>query len=48
MLTAIRRLAMTCGLSVIGEEIVAAAVLVGVPESYAHLAVANGLETAVP
>nr|WP_202539825.1 bifunctional DNA primase/polymerase [Streptomyces sp. SID4937] len=36
-----------CGLAAIGEEIVAAAVLVGVPESYARRAVANGLETAV-
>ncbi|MEU1627352.1 DNA primase [Streptomyces sp. NPDC020096] len=36
-----------CGLAAIGEEIVAAAVLVGVPETYARRAVANGLETAV-
>ncbi|SDP46279.1 hypothetical protein SAMN04487981_123106 [Streptomyces sp. cf386] len=36
-----------CGLAAIGEEIVTAAVLVGVPESYARRAVANGLETAV-
>lgn len=36
-----------CGLTAIGEEIVAAAVLVGVPETYARRAVANGLETAV-
>ncbi|MEU9054549.1 bifunctional DNA primase/polymerase [Streptomyces sp. NPDC048384] len=36
-----------CGLAAIGEEIVAAAVLVGVPEPYARRAVANGLETAV-
>ena len=36
-----------CGLAVIGEEIVTAAVLVGVPEAYARRAVANGLETAV-
>ncbi|MEV6167564.1 DNA primase [Streptomyces sp. NPDC051954] len=36
-----------CGLDAIGEEIVAAAVLVGVPEPYARRAVANGLETAV-
>ncbi|MEU3616072.1 DNA primase [Streptomyces sp. NPDC006872] len=35
-----------CGLAVIGEEIVAAAVSVGVPEVYARRAVANGLETA--
>ncbi|MCX4906946.1 DNA primase [Streptomyces sp. NBC_00878] len=35
-----------CGLAAIGEEIVAAAVLVGVPESYARRAVANGLEAA--
>ncbi|MGC5236005.1 bifunctional DNA primase/polymerase [Streptomyces albogriseolus] len=35
-----------CGLEVIGEEIVAAAVSVGVPEAYARRAVANGLETA--
>ncbi|GAB2989225.1 bifunctional DNA primase/polymerase [Streptomyces pseudoechinosporeus] len=34
-----------CGLDAIGEEIVAAAVLVGVPESYARRAVTNGLET---
>lgn len=36
-----------CGLAAIGEEIVAAAVAVGVPESYARRAVANGLEAAV-
>jgi hypothetical protein len=36
-----------CGLAAIGEEIVAAAVSVGVPEPYARRAVANGLETAV-
>ena len=36
-----------CGLDAIGEEIVAAAVLVGVPEAYARRAVTNGLETAV-
>ena len=36
-----------CGLAAIGEEIVSAAVLVGVPETYARRAVANGLETAV-
>ncbi|WP_257003677.1 bifunctional DNA primase/polymerase [Streptomyces sp. SA15] len=35
-----------CGLAAIGEEIVAAAVSVGVPETYARRAVANGLETA--
>ena len=35
-----------CGLDAIGEEIVAAAVLVGVPEAYARRAVANGRETA--
>ncbi|WP_369248527.1 bifunctional DNA primase/polymerase [Streptomyces sp. R41] len=35
-----------CGLTVIGEEIVAAAVSVGVPEPYARRAVANGLQTA--
>ncbi|MCX4907060.1 bifunctional DNA primase/polymerase [Streptomyces sp. NBC_00878] len=35
-----------CGLPVIGEEIVAAAVLVGVPEPYARRAVTNGLQTA--
>ncbi|MFD5595862.1 bifunctional DNA primase/polymerase [Streptomyces griseorubiginosus] len=34
-----------CGLDVIGEEIVAAAVSVGVPEPYARRAVANGLST---
>ncbi|MEV4450012.1 bifunctional DNA primase/polymerase [Streptomyces mirabilis] len=34
-----------CGLTVIGEEIVAAAVSVGVPESYARRAVTNGLQT---
>ncbi|MFG2148646.1 bifunctional DNA primase/polymerase [Streptomyces sp. NPDC048696] len=36
-----------CGLAVIGEEIVAAAVSVGVPEAYARRAVANGIQTAV-
>ncbi|MEU0391226.1 bifunctional DNA primase/polymerase [Streptomyces sp. NPDC006208] len=36
-----------CGLAAIGEEIVAAAVFVGVPETYARRAVANGLEAAV-
>ncbi|MFJ3776530.1 bifunctional DNA primase/polymerase [Streptomyces sp. NPDC090075] len=36
-----------CGLEAIGEEIVSAAVSVGVPEAYARRAVANGLETAV-
>ncbi|MGW0337677.1 bifunctional DNA primase/polymerase [Streptomyces sp. NPDC003011] len=36
-----------CGLAAIGEEIVSAAVSVGVPETYARRAVANGLETAV-
>ncbi|MET7714665.1 DNA primase [Streptomyces sp. NPDC005407] len=36
-----------CGLAAIGEEIVTAAVSVGVPETYACRAVANGLETAV-
>ncbi|MFF4805395.1 DNA primase [Streptomyces sp. NPDC001351] len=35
-----------CGLAAIGEEIVTAAVLVGVPEPYARRAVTNGLETA--
>lgn len=35
-----------CGLDAIGKEIVAAAVSVGVPETYARRAVANGLETA--
>ncbi|MFJ9709276.1 bifunctional DNA primase/polymerase [Streptomyces sp. NPDC101234] len=35
-----------CGLDVIGGEIVAAAVSVGVPESYAHRAVTNGLSAA--
>ncbi|WP_435611333.1 bifunctional DNA primase/polymerase [Streptomyces sp. C10-9-1] len=35
-----------CGLDAIGEEIVAAAVAVGVPEPYARRAVANGLEAA--
>ncbi|MEU6535872.1 bifunctional DNA primase/polymerase [Streptomyces sp. NPDC047000] len=34
-----------CGLAVLGEEIVAAAVAVGVPEPYARRAVANGLDT---
>ncbi|MEU1115099.1 MULTISPECIES: bifunctional DNA primase/polymerase [unclassified Streptomyces] len=32
-----------CGLATLGEEIVAAALAVGVPESYARRAVANGL-----
>ncbi|ADI09753.1 hypothetical protein SBI_06633 [Streptomyces bingchenggensis BCW-1] len=36
-----------CGLAAIGEEIVATAVSVGVPEAYARRAVANGLEAAV-
>lgn len=36
-----------CGLAMIGEEIVTAAVSVGVPETYARRAVANGLKTAV-
>jgi len=36
-----------CALAVLGEEIMAAAVSVGVPESYARRAVANGLEAAV-
>lgn len=36
-----------CGLAAIGEEIVTAAVSVGVPEYYARRAVANGLEAAV-
>lgn len=36
-----------CGLAAIGEEIVTAAVSVGVPDAYARRAVANGLETAV-
>jgi hypothetical protein len=35
-----------CGLDAIAEEIVAAAVSVGVPELYARRAVVNGLETA--
>ncbi|UUN27828.1 bifunctional DNA primase/polymerase [Streptomyces sp. FIT100] len=35
-----------CGLAAIGEEIVTAAVCVGVPETYARRAVTNGLETA--
>ena len=35
-----------CGLDVIGEEIVAAAVSVGVPEPYARRAVTNGLSVA--
>ncbi|MCK1819476.1 DNA primase [Streptomyces sp. XM83C] len=34
-----------CGLDALGEEIVAAAVSVGVPEAYARRAVANGLDT---
>jgi len=33
-----------CGLAVLGEEIVTAAVSVGVPETYARRAVANGFE----
>ncbi|MFJ4281135.1 bifunctional DNA primase/polymerase [Streptomyces massasporeus] len=36
-----------CGLAAIREEIVTAAVSVGVPETYARRAVANGLEAAV-
>ncbi|MFF8426047.1 DNA primase [Streptomyces sp. NPDC016566] len=36
-----------CGLAVLGEEIVSAAVSVGVPEIYARRAVINGLEAAV-
>ncbi|MGW9594086.1 bifunctional DNA primase/polymerase [Streptomyces chartreusis] len=36
-----------CCLAAIGEEIVTAAVSVGVPEAYARRAVSNGLETAV-
>ncbi|MFD8815756.1 bifunctional DNA primase/polymerase [Streptomyces sp. NPDC059627] len=35
-----------CGLDAIGEEIIAAAIAVGVPEAYARRAVANGLEAA--
>ncbi|TXS40167.1 DNA primase [Streptomyces sp. uw30] len=35
-----------CGLNAIGEEIVAAAVSVGVPEPYARRSVTNGLESA--
>ncbi|MEU3856068.1 DNA primase [Streptomyces sp. NPDC028722] len=35
-----------CGLDAIGDEITAAAVLVGVPEPYARRAVANGFKTA--
>ena len=35
-----------CGLAVIGRQIVAAAVSVGVPEDYARRAVTNGLQTA--
>ncbi|MFE9497569.1 bifunctional DNA primase/polymerase [Streptomyces collinus] len=35
-----------CGLAAIGEEIVTAAIRVGVPETYARRAVANGLEAA--
>ncbi|XVV35447.1 bifunctional DNA primase/polymerase [Streptomyces sp. CA-100214] len=35
-----------CGLAAIGEEIVTAAVSVGVPETHARRAVANGLEAA--
>ncbi|MFI9547586.1 bifunctional DNA primase/polymerase [Streptomyces sp. NPDC052016] len=34
-----------CGLEALGEEIVSAAVAVGVPESYARRAVSNGLNT---
>jgi hypothetical protein len=34
-----------CGLDAIGEEITAAAVSVGVPETYARRAVTNGLQT---
>jgi hypothetical protein len=34
-----------CGLDAIGEEIVAAAVAVGVPEPYARRAVTNGMTT---
>jgi hypothetical protein len=36
-----------CGLEALGEEIVAAAVSVGVPETYARRAVSNGLQTPV-
>ena len=36
-----------CALDIAGEEIVAAAVSVGVPEDYARRAVTNGLQTAV-
>ncbi|WP_250404419.1 bifunctional DNA primase/polymerase [Streptomyces cellostaticus] len=36
-----------CGLEALGEEIVAAAVSVGVPEAYARRAVANGLDVAL-
>ncbi|MFJ4619759.1 DNA primase [Streptomyces sp. NPDC088812] len=36
-----------CALEVLGEEIVAAAVSVGVPETYARRAVTNGLEAAL-
>ncbi|MDQ0952160.1 hypothetical protein QFZ24_006083 [Streptomyces phaeochromogenes] len=36
-----------CGLAVLGEQITAAAVSVGVPEPYARRAVANGLEATV-
>ncbi|MEU3546813.1 bifunctional DNA primase/polymerase [Streptomyces longwoodensis] len=36
-----------CGLAALGEEIVTAAVSVGVPEAYARRAVANGLEATV-
>ncbi|MFD8279320.1 bifunctional DNA primase/polymerase [Streptomyces solisilvae] len=36
-----------CGLDAIGEDIVTAAVSVGVPETYARRAVANGLKTAL-
>ncbi|MEU2434495.1 bifunctional DNA primase/polymerase [Streptomyces sp. NPDC007861] len=35
-----------CGLALLGEEIAAAAMSVGVPEAYARRAVANGLNTA--
>ena len=34
-----------CGLAAIGEEIVTAAVSVGVPETYARRAVTSGLQT---
>ncbi|WP_411977907.1 DNA primase [Streptomyces phaeochromogenes] len=35
-----------CGLDALGWQIVAAAISVGVPETYAHRAVTNGLQTA--